>query len=146
MQRVPDLVQGQGYGLIRRLLLEEEADRATRLLEIAVTGMGLVACREDRADRARIDIRQQLHRPRLQGIAVGRRQEPFEHEEAVALVGCHIGGCHIGGCHIGSCVIGDAHWPTRSMTTGRGAGLASSMRTAARTRAIAASASASLAA
>ena len=34
VQRMADLVQGQRHRLVGRLLLEEEADRATRFLEI----------------------------------------------------------------------------------------------------------------
>src|SRR5215204_3459978 len=44
VQRMADLVQGQRYRLVGRLLLEEEADCPARLLEITIQGMALVAC------------------------------------------------------------------------------------------------------
>ena len=42
VQRMADLVQGPRHGLVRRLLLEEETDGATRLAEIGVARMALV--------------------------------------------------------------------------------------------------------
>ena len=73
--------------LVGRLLLEEEADGAARLPEVAIARMALVAGREDRARRARIEGRHQLGRACLQGVAVGRRQEVRQHQEAVARIG-----------------------------------------------------------
>ena len=87
VQRMADLVQGQRHRLVGRLLLEEEADGAARLPEVAVARMALVARREDRARRTGIEGRHQLGGARLQGVAVGRRQEVRQHQEAVALVG-----------------------------------------------------------
>ena len=46
--------------------------------------MPLVARRKDRAHRSGIEGRDQLGRAGLQGVAVGRRQEPFKDQEAVA--------------------------------------------------------------
>src|SRR5262245_17179770 len=129
VQGMADLVQSQRHGLVRRLLLEEEADGAAGLLEVAVLGMTLVAGREDCADRARIEARHQLGRACLQGIAIGRRQEVAQDQKAVACIGEPVD-----------------HWTTRSMSTGLCVGAPSPMRIARRTASIAASASPSLAA
>jgi hypothetical protein len=126
VQRVADLVQ-----LIRRLLLEEEADVAARLQEVAVARMALVAGREDRPSRAGIEACHQLARARLQGVAGGGGHEIRQHQEAVAPIGGEL--------------IRD-HSTIRSITTGRPGGAGSPMRIALRSRAIASSASASLAA
>src|SRR5882724_10978603 len=120
MQGMADLVQ-----VPRRVFLDEEADRAARLLEIGIAGMALFPCREDRAGSA-IPAGNQLGRPRLQGIAVRRREKALEHQEAVALVGCKIR---------------LPHWTTRCMMTGRSATAISPTRMARRRRAIASSAS-----
>ena len=49
--------------------------------------MALVARREDRARRAGIEGGDQLGGARLQGVAVGGRQEVRQHQEAVAVIG-----------------------------------------------------------
>src|SRR5712691_10121313 len=131
MQRMADLVQRQRHRLIGRVLLEEEADGTARFLKVAVSGMALVARREDRAGWAGIEGRYKLGGADLQGIAIGRRQEAFQHKEAVAPIGRQVG---------------RLHWTTRSMTTGRSAGTPSPMRIARRTLSIAPSAPSSLAA
>ena len=60
VQRMADLVE-----LLRRLLLEKETDGATRVEEVAVSRMALVASGEERARRPRIGAPAQLRRPRL---------------------------------------------------------------------------------
>src|SRR5260370_26973016 len=136
VQRMADLVQRQRHRLVGRSLFEEEADGATRLLEIAIAGVALVARRKDRAHWARVEARHQLRRPVLQGVAIGRRQKAFQHEEAVARIIGQMRGCE---AH-------RAHWTILSMTTERSTGALSPMRIARRTMSIAASASPSLAA
>ena len=106
VQCVTDLVQGQRHRLVGRLLLEEEADRPARFLEVEILGTTLVAGREDRARRAGIEAGDQFRRPRLQRVAIGRRQKVFQDQKAVARV---------------SRQIGHAHRTMRSMTTGRSA-------------------------
>src|SRR5260370_28944664 len=125
MQGMADLVQ-----VLRRLLLDEEADRPTRCPEIAIPGMALIFGRKGRADAA-IPAGDQFGHARLQGIAVGRREKAFEHQQAIALV---------------SRRIGRGHCTTRCMTTGLSAGAPSPMSIAPRRRAIASSAARSLSA
>src|SRR5258708_37276616 len=105
MQGMTDLVQ-----VLRRLLLDEEADCPTRRPEIAIPGMALIFGRKGRAGGAAIPAGHQFGRAPLQGIAVGRREKAFEHQEAVAFV---------------SRKIGRAHCTPRWLTTGLSAGAAS---------------------
>src|SRR5258708_35170167 len=116
-----DLVQGPRDGLVRRLLLEEEADGAARFAEIGVARMALVARREDGAHRPGIEARDKLGGARLQGVAGVRRQEARQHQKAVTPVSVEVG----------------RHWTTRSMITGLATGGPSSMRIVRRRMAIA---------
>src|SRR6266550_2599053 len=100
MQRVPDFVQRQRHRLIGRVLLEEEADGGARFLKVPVSGMDLVARRENRAGWAGIEVRYKLGGAGLQGIAIGSRQEAFQHKKAVAPIRRQVG---------------PLHWTTRSM-------------------------------
>src|ERR1700730_17795243 len=69
--------------------------------------MALVARREDRAYRPRIEVRHQLGGAGLQGVTIGGWQKVFQHQEAIARI----------------CLeVGRAHWTTRSRTTGRSPG------------------------
>ena len=114
VQGVADLVEGERQRLVRRRLLEEEANGAARFAEIGVARMSLIAGREDGARRPRIEAGHQLRRPVLQSVAIGRRQKVAQHDEPVAVEGVEI----------------DHGGRTRSMITGRSAGAPSSMRIA----------------
>ena len=100
-KRVPDLVQGQRARLIRGILLEKEADGASRLLEVAVARVSLVAGRKNGARRPGVEPRHQLGGARLQGVAVLGRQKFRQHQEPVARIGGAI----------------ELHCTTRSMST-----------------------------
>src|SRR5579872_6112803 len=117
-----DLVQRQRRRLVGRLLLEEEAYRAARFLEVAVLGMALVARREHASQRPGIESSNQFPGTRLQGVAIVSRQEIWHHQEAIARPGGEIG---------------LDHGQMRSMTSGRAAAGVAPILMARRTRVIA---------